>query len=255
MKVVFHKDFYRVYDLTPAGGAGRLEGIVNLIQDDPFYEILVAKPASKTDIVRAHTDRHFNRVQSEPLVFKTALLAAGGAIQAAEIAYIEKTASFGLIRPPGHHASHDGCWGFCYFNNIAVSLLHLMNKYKVRHVFILDFDLHVGDGNLDILDEAKYPSIQILNPSSTNEQEYLNEVKNAFESLSNIDIIVASAGFDNAKGDWGETLSTESYNQIGKWMKEYSLKLCFGRRYALLEGGYNYNLMPTNFDSFCKGFG
>ena len=83
----------------------------------------------------------------------------------------------------------------------------------------------------------------------------MEEIKETLDSLSEIDIFIASAGFDNAQGDWGEVLSTESYNQIGKWMKEYSMKLSHGRRYALLEGGYNYSLMPTNFDSFCKGFG
>ena len=122
MKVVFHEDFFQVYALDPAAAAGRLEGIVDLTRNDPFYEIVEAKPAGKSDILRAHTDRHFLRVKDEPLVFHNAMLAAGGAIQAAEIANTEKTASFGLIRPPGHHASRDSCWGFCYFNNIAVKL-------------------------------------------------------------------------------------------------------------------------------------
>ncbi|MHA1110020.1 MAG: histone deacetylase family protein [Promethearchaeota archaeon] len=255
MKVIFHDDFYKVYALDPAAGAGRLEGTVDLVQNDPYYELVEANPAKKVDILRAHTDRHFLRVKDDPSVYKTALLASGGAIQTAEIAYTEKTAAFGLIRPPGHHASRDSCWGFCYFNNIAVSLLHLFNKYNLKSAFVLDFDLHTGDGNLDILSDANYPGIQILNPYSNNEEKYMQEIKETLDSLSDIDIILASAGFDNAIDDWGNVLSTESYNQIGKWMKKYSMKLCRGRRYALLEGGYNYSLLPTNFDSFCKGFG
>ncbi|TFG21119.1 MAG: histone deacetylase family protein [Promethearchaeota archaeon] len=255
MKVVFHEDFYKVYALDPAAGAGRLEGIVDLIQNDSFYEIVEAIPAKKVDILRAHTDRHFLRVKDESLVFHTAMLAAGGAIQTADIAYTEKTASFGLIRPPGHHASRDSSWGFCYFNNIAVSLLFLVQKYRLRSIFLLDFDLHTGDGNINILETEEGVKVEILNPYSNNEEKYMQEIKNTLDSLSNIDVIIASAGFDNAQGDWGEVLSTESYNQIGKWMKEYSIKLCNGRRYALLEGGYNYSLLPRNFDRFCKGFG
>ena len=255
MKVVFHEDFYEVYALDPAAGAGRLEPIIERIQEDSFYEIVNAIPAQKKEILRAHTDRHFLRVKSDSMVFPMAMLAAGGAIQSAEIAYNEKSASFGLIRPPGHHASRDSCWGFCYFNNIAVSVLYLMNTYKIQSAFILDFDLHTGDGNINILLDGDCPNIQILNPYSNDEEKYLEEIKDTLDSLSDIDIILASAGFDNAKGDWGNVLSTQSYNQIGKLLKEYSLKLCNGRRYALLEGGYNYSLMPTNFDSFCKGFG
>ena len=37
-------------------------------------------------------------------------------------------------------------------------------------------------------------------------------------------------------------------------MKEYSEKLCKGRRYALLEGGYNRKVLGLNVDSFCGGF-
>lgn len=255
MKVVFHQEFYEVYALDPAAGAGRLEPIVEKIRKDSFYEFVEAIPSQKNDILRAHTDRHFLSVKSDSMVFPMAMLAAGGAIQTAEIAYTEKTASFGLIRPPGHHASRDSCWGFCYFNNIAVSLLYLINKYKIQSAFILDFDLHTGDGNINILLTGDYPGIQILNPYSNDEDKYIEEIKTTLDSLSGIDIILASAGFDNARGDWGNVLSTESYNNIGMLLKEYSLKLCKGRRYALLEGGYNYSLIPTNFDSFCKGFG
>jgi len=106
---------------------------------------------------------------------------------------------------------------------------------------------------------AQHPEIstKILNPHARNEKLYLEEVRNTFESLEkgNVDIICASAGFDDAIGDWGNILSTMAYNKLGLMMKEYSEKLCKGRRFALLEGGYNFSLMPVNFNSFCKGFG
>jgi acetoin utilization deacetylase AcuC-like enzyme len=54
----------------------------------------------------------------------------GEAILAAQMAYDGEPA-FGLIRPPGHNASPDSCWGFCYFNNMAVSLRGLMKEGKV----------------------------------------------------------------------------------------------------------------------------
>jgi acetoin utilization deacetylase AcuC-like enzyme len=37
-------------------------------------------------------------------------------------------------------------------------------------------------------------------------------------------------------------------------MKRYSEKLCNGRRYALLEGGYNHDVLGKNADAFCQGF-
>jgi len=74
------------------------------------------------------------------------------------------------------------------------------------------------------------------------------------QQLEDIDIFVASAGFDQGIEDWGHLLYPEDYTELGRLMKEYSEKLCKGRRYALLEGGYNHNVLPKNIDSFCQGF-
>jgi len=67
---------------------------------------------------------------------------------AAELA-IEGKPSFGLIRPPGHHASPDSCWGFCYFNNIAIAIRRLIDEGRVKKALIIDFDLHFGDGTFN----------------------------------------------------------------------------------------------------------
>ena len=72
--------------------------------------------------------------------------------------------------------------------------------------------------------------------------------------LKNIDIFVASAGFDQGIEDWGHLLYPEDYLELGKLMKEYSTNLCDGRRYGLLEGGYNHDVLPINVNSFCEGF-
>ena len=74
------------------------------------------------------------------------------------------------------------------------------------------------------------------------------------ENLDDIDIFTASAGFDQRIDDWGHLLSPEDYTELGRLMKKYSEKLCKGRRYALLEGGYNHDALPKNVDSFCQGF-
>jgi acetoin utilization deacetylase AcuC-like enzyme len=96
--------------------------------------------------------------------------------------------------------------------------------------------------------------VKILNPYSSGHINYIKEVEQYMENLKDIDIFVASAGFDQGIDDWGHLLYPEDYTEIGSLMKEYSEKLCKGRRYALLEGGYNHNVLPKNVDSFCKGF-
>ncbi|MFX1570267.1 MAG: histone deacetylase family protein [Promethearchaeota archaeon] len=255
MKIVFHETYYNSeYSADPAASPGRLEGIMSKISENKEYEIITPKPATEEDILRAHTHRHLQNIKKSSLLYDLASLAAGGAILAAEEAY-KGDPTFAVIRPPGHHASADSFWGFCYFNNISISLLKLFFEGKIKSAFILDFDLHTGDGNINILtnrnDDFK---VKILNPDSSGRTGYIKEVKDFMDGLKDIDIFVASAGFDQGIDDWGHLLYPEDYTELGRLMKIYSEKLCKGRRYALLEGGYNHNVIPTNVDSFCQGF-
>jgi len=69
-----------------------------------------------------------------------ALLAIGGAIKASQIALTREPA-LALIRPPSNHASPHSCWGFCYFNNIAISIEKLRRNGVVKRAVIVDIDL------------------------------------------------------------------------------------------------------------------
>ncbi|MEQ8200520.1 MAG: histone deacetylase family protein [Syntrophomonadaceae bacterium] len=245
MKVVYHEDFNQVYTSDPAAAAGRiqavraaLEGKVTFIQPDP---------AAREDILQVHTPQHVEHVQRKRL-YDIAALAAGGAIRAAEIGLTEPC--FALIRPPGHHASADNAWGFCYFNNMAIALERLKAQGKINKAFILDFDLHFGDGNVNILNPKGY--VTILNPGHTRSRdEYLRTVEKAL-ALTDADIIAASAGFDNHEDDWGGLLKTADYKLMGRLMRETARRNrggCFG----ILEGGYNHLVLGMNVLAFIAG--
>ncbi|MHA1932018.1 MAG: histone deacetylase family protein [Promethearchaeota archaeon] len=255
MKIIFHERYFNSnYARDPAAEPGRLEGIVDLLLKRKNFEFIEPEPAKKKDILRAHSETHYRDIKRESLLFELAALAAGGSILAAEEAF-KGNPTFAVIRPPGHHASADSCWGFCYFNNISVSLLKLFSEGKISSAFVLDFDLHTGDGNINILkNRSDGFKVKILNPNSSGNVNYIKEVENYMQNLKDIDIFVASAGFDQGIEDWGHLLYPEDYIELGRLMKEYSEKLCKGRRYALLEGGYNHNVLPKNVDSFCQGF-
>jgi acetoin utilization deacetylase AcuC-like enzyme len=255
MKIVFHESYFNSnYARDPAAEPGRLEGIVDLLSKRKEFEFIKPEPAKKEDIVRAHSERHYLYIKRDSLLFELASLAAGGSILAAEEGY-NGNPTFAVIRPPGHHASADSCWGFCYFNNISISLLKLFSERKITSAFVLDFDLHTGDGNLNILQNRSDGfKVRILNPVSSGNVNYIKEVENFMQNLNDIDIFVASAGFDEGIEDWGNKLYPEDYYELGNLMKKYSEKLCDGRRFALLEGGYNHTVLPNNVDSFCQGF-
>jgi acetoin utilization deacetylase AcuC-like enzyme len=62
----------------------------------------------------------------------------------------EAPVAFAALRPSGHHAERSRAMGFCLFNNIAVAAQLAIDQLGVRRVFILDWDVHHGNGTAEI---------------------------------------------------------------------------------------------------------
>ncbi|RLI82456.1 histone deacetylase family protein [Archaeoglobales archaeon] len=242
MKIVFDESFLDVYTSDPAASPGRLESILQEIQD---YEFVKPEPSSDEDVLLVHTPGHLEFVKNMPRIYELAILAAGATIKASRIAFNEP--AFALTRPPGHHASPNSSWGFCYFNNIAISVRKLIAEGKIDKAVIVDFDLHFGDGTDNTFAEDE-------------RVEYFHMPGGEVNSISDFlkgedyDIIAVSAGFDKHRDDWGRYLETEDYTEIGKIIKEFSEEKCEGRRYAALEGGYVTSVLGRNVRAFIEGF-
>ncbi len=244
MKVVFHEDFYQVYTSDPAATSGRLEAVVEIIE--PQVEFIEAEPAAESEIEAVHTQSQVEYVRRSGL-YDIAALAAGGAVQAAAIGL--KEPCFALIRPPGHHASAGSCWGFCYFNNMAVAVETLKRQGKIASAYVLDIDLHFGDGTVNILGDRPY--VNVHNVQAARREDYLEEVAREMASCR-ADIIGISAGFDNHRQDWGGLLTTADYRDIGRLVREAARRQnggCFG----LLEGGYNHQVLGHNVLALIEG--
>jgi acetoin utilization deacetylase AcuC-like enzyme len=82
--------------------------------------------------------------------YRAALHAAGGACEMAR-ALIAGEASLGFcgLRPSGHHAEADRAMGFCLFDNVAVAAEFAIRELGARRVFILDWDVHHGNGTAE----------------------------------------------------------------------------------------------------------
>ena len=244
MKILFHNDFHQVYTSDPAAAAGRMQSILNVISED--YEFLEPTPANEEDIIAIHTLPHVDYVKRIGL-YTISSLAAGGAIQAAFIGL--KEPCFALIRPPGHHASAERSWGFCYFNNMAIALERLKREKAINRAFVLDIDLHFGDGTVNIFREKDY--VTVFNVSANNREGYLKAVEQELKEQQS-DIIGISAGFDNHKDDWGGLLETQDYTTIGEMVRE----TCETKRcgcFAILEGGYNHQVLGHNVAALLQG--
>ncbi|MDA9167162.1 histone deacetylase family protein [Candidatus Pelagibacter sp.] len=176
--------------------------------------------------------------------------------------------AFCAVRPPGHHAEKNKAMGFCIYNNVAVGANYLIDKYKLKKVAIIDFDVHHGNGTQDIFyDNEKvlyisthqypyYPGSgtndekgkhnNILNiplPAGTTSEEYLNAYEFVLKKIKEFkpEFILLSAGFDAHKDDPLAQLQLESkdFYNITKRTLELSKQYCDGKVVSILEGGYD----------------
>lgn len=244
MKVVFSEAFYPCYVEDPAALEGRMESIVGVIRDKVTF--IDADPASEKDILPIHSPDHVERVKRRGL-YEIASLAAGGAIQTGMIGLDEP--SFGLIRPPGHHASQFVSWGYCYFNNMAIAVTKLKNEGLINSCLILDIDLHYGDGTVNILGDKDW--VEIHNPAGRTRDNYLKDVEKTLLNF-NADMIAISAGFDNHKRDWGGLLETQDYKTIGQMVRD-TCRHAGASYFALLEGGYAKKVLGYNVEALIDG--
>lgn len=244
MKVVFHDDFYQVYTSDPAAEQGRMEAVIEVV--GPYAQFITAQSASDSDIKAVHTPTQIEYVTSHGL-HPLATLAAGAAIQAATIGLEQPC--FALVRPPGHHASANSSWGFCYYNNMAVAITYLKRQEMITSAYVLDIDLHYGDGTINILGNKNY--IQIHNLGTSDRNAYMLEVQDEMEHCE-ADIIGISAGFDNHRDDWGGVLTTEDYHEIGKLVREAAIRNN-GGCFAVLEGGYNHRVLGHSVLALMEG--
>ncbi|UCE36349.1 MAG: histone deacetylase [Thermoplasmata archaeon] len=162
MTIIYHPQFLNHYqDSYHPESPQRLVAINAKLEEENLLEdVLTPDPASMNDLERVHTKDHIEFIRrvgegridmdtvSHKETFEIALLAAGGAMEAAQKSYLEKKPAMGLLRPPGHHAGPDYAGGFCYFNNLALAAETLLQD--VKKVAIVDIDVHHGNGTSDI---------------------------------------------------------------------------------------------------------
>jgi acetoin utilization deacetylase AcuC-like enzyme len=142
----------------------RLERIMAKIKETKILDHLQnipPRPATVEEITLVHDNRYVEKVKEtcvrgggylDPDTYTSrhsydaALLAAGGALAAVDAVMAGNVKNiFALVRPPGHHALPERAMGFCLFNNIAITARYLENKYNLKKILIIDWDVHHGN--------------------------------------------------------------------------------------------------------------
>ena len=178
--------------------------------------------------------------------------------------------AFGVTRPPGHHALADRAMGFCFLNNVALAARHAQHLGR-RHVFIVDWDVHHGNGTQAIVERDAtvrlvsmhqypwYPGTgaadergvgNIFNvprppglPRATYVHDLLAAVGAALDGWRP-DVVLVSAGFDSLAGDplGGFTLEPEDLAQCATELRRRAAPAPV---IAVLEGGYRLDRLAA----------
>lgn len=190
--------------------------------------------------------------------------------------------AFCATRPPGHHSTHRQAMGFCIFNHVAIAALYAQERFQLQRIAIVDFDVHHGNGTQDIISgkdgvlyisshqSPLYPGTgkvsenipgNILNipltagTSDTSYQSIFSEKILPALIEFEPELLLVSAGFDAHCDDplAGLAFTSETYHWLGTQLKQVADDYCHGRLLAVLEGGYNLDILGGSVTAFLAG--
>jgi len=275
--------------------ARRLKRILEVLEGEGVLgrlTLLEPRPAEEEELERVHVPEYVARVRQVAQTgggnldldtyvssrsFDAALMAAGGLVRAVEAVLTgEIDNGFALVRPPGHHATPARGMGFCLFNNIAVAARAALAEGWAGRVFIVDFDVHHGNGTEEVFAQDSavfyasthqypyYPGtgdwseigegdgrgtvLDVPLPPGVGDAGFARVFTELIWPLAERfcpDLILVSAGYD---AHWKDplaqmNLSLSGYAWLGRELVSMAEQLCKGRIVFTLEGGYQLDVL------------
>ena len=272
--------------------ADRIRAIEGRLRSSDWlgFEPHEAPRATEEQVLRVHPAAYVDRVRkvsaisgafdadtpTSPGSVEAALRAAGAACALVEALLAGgERAGFSALRPPGHHAEPERAMGFCLFANAAIAARHAIEALGCERVYILDWDVHHGNGTNTIFHRSpevlfssihQYPfwpgsgpledvgsgdgegySFNLPVPGGTGEDAFLSLVEHVCVPAVRAyrpDLILISAGYDAHRADplGGLALSTEAYGALTRQVRALGEQL--GAPVGvLLEGGYDLDAL------------
>lgn len=271
----------------------RLSYLMNHLQaigltDD--FQVLKPQPIAEARVLAAHSRSHLDFLRaSQPTVgmlpldpdtwissksLSAARLAAGAVFQGMDcVLNGPEQRVFCAIRPPGHHAEANGAMGFCLLNSVAIAAIAALDHADVERVAVLDFDVHHGNGTVDIC--RHHPNILVCSsfqhPHYPNRLDDLNQPNIVNTPLAagsdgttfraaierdwlpaieahEPDIIFVSAGFDAHAEDplANLNLREDDYRWVTQFIVAMANQYAGGRVVSALEGGYDLDALARS---------
>lgn len=303
--LVYHSD-YLLHD--PGAGhperPARLEAIVSRLQQHGLVDALIsvdAQPVDDSWLAQVHTKAYLERLDASakdaPLYLdpdtglskesvRVAKLASGGVLAAVD-AVMSGTVNNAFVaqRPPGHHALPDRAMGFCLINHVAVAARYVQQKYGLKRVLIVDWDVHHGNGTEHMFyadpsvfyfsthQSPYYPgtgaatdtgsgagvgtTLNVPVPAGTGDTDIVHIFENRLVPAMDDfqpEFVLISAGFDAHRDDplASLELSEAGYRELTQIVMAIAAKFADGRIVSLLEGGYDLDALASSVEAHVR---
>jgi acetoin utilization deacetylase AcuC-like enzyme len=256
--------------------------------DPAKFSLVPPRPAKRADIEATHGKDHVTLIESTARhnryaldgdtitcrdSYAVSLLAVGGFVGLLDaIAARDCRNGFALVRPPGHHALRNRAMGFCLFNTMAIGAEYLKRHHGAKHILIIDWDVHHGNGTQDAFyDDAsvmfisthQYPfypgtgaaaevgigagegfTVNIPLPAGCADAEYAQAFYDIIVPAAEKfvpDWILVSAGFDPHRRDplGGMGVTDAGFALMSRRLIALAEKFTDAKIAFLLEGGYD----------------
>ncbi|WP_455286146.1 acetoin utilization protein AcuC [[Eubacterium] cellulosolvens] len=207
-------------------------------------------------------------------VYEVSAMTVGASLNAID-AVMNGRADHGMNISGGlHHAHEDRASGFCVFNDPAVSIVYLKEKYHLKKVMYMDMDAHHGDGvmygfyadagvlDVDFHEDARYLfpgtgytsetgekegeglKVNIPVPPGTGDEVYLTGFREIVPTLVRAykpEFILVQCGADSHADDLLAhlKLTTQTYEEIITTLHRLAHEVASGRMVAFGGGGYD----------------
>lgn len=277
---------HRPLDDEEIESPSRLKAIIRKLENEGMMSSLEHLTVEHNSAIvneminHVHPPHHVKNVETISRTPDICRLAVAGCISGAKaIAEGKVKNAFCAVRPPGHHASSRGAFGFCYFNNAAIAARYLQKYHGLKNLLIIDWDYHHGNGTEEIFYEDStvfyfsthrldtFPwtghkhrtgakngegfNMNIPLPSGTEDKDIIDVYEKKLIPIADHfkpDFIIISAGFDSRKDDLlGDfNLTDDCFMKLTKIVMEIAQKHSSSRVLSILEGGYNFKGLASS---------
>jgi len=297
--IAYHEKYCQ-YDLGP-GHPFRGDRFVNtmrLFEEQGLFRLpnvtmLEPKQVTKQELLKVHNKDYVDLIfrlaekskpydmetPISPQILEAARLIIGGALEAGKAVYEGKVERAVALGCGYHHAGRNYGGGFCLFNDIAVLVEHLRDKYGLKRALIIDYDVHFGNGTSDIYysdssvlyislhqdPRTIYPgtgfveqigkgvgegyNVNVPLPPGTGDQTYLYALREILVPLAEEfkpDLIVANGGSDPHFADTlgSLRLTVNGFFNLSQTIAHVAEKVCQNKLVLMPGSGYNPTVLP-----------